>query len=308
MDNLINNEFVETKEIIDNIFIKTISVFKIESNLEEYVKKFINIKSFPYINTDYGKILENYIEDLDELQKVEIVGHLEDLLINLNKIKKDSFMKLSNEDLLSLTEAEEIELQNREELYNGFKGGEYGEMFLSQMLYTLGYEKILSKLAIQWGELSPTGIDVPYINLNSKTLILCESKFWKNFNQAFKSIKKDIDDILDKEKLDNEVIEWKKRIRSMPNDVRNWFLKNKNEIISKKFFEENFKIIVFGVVICNEINYEDIKKQISKVFGLDLERKYKVYLMAIPIEDKNKLIAVCEKCIKDILSEVNSFD
>lgn len=308
LDILIDNQFIETKEIIDNIFIKTISIFKIESNLEDFVKQFINIKTFPYINTDYGKIIENYIDELEEDKKVEIVAHLEALLISLNKVKKEAFMNLSNEELLSLTEADHSELSDKEEMFNSYKGGEYGEMFLSQMLFTLGYEKILSKLYIQWGQLSPTGVDVPYIDIENKKLILCESKFWKNFKQAFKSIKKDIDDIVDKDKFDKEVIEWKKRVSAMPNNVRNWFIKNKNEIISKEFFERNFNVIVFGVVICNQIDFEEIKKQILKIFGEDENKKYKVILMAIPIEDKNKLLAVCEKCIKDLLSEVNGND
>ena len=114
LDILIDNQFIETKEIIDNIFIKTISIFKIESNLEDFVKQFINIKTFPYINTDYGKIIENYIDELEEDKKVEIVAHLEALLISLNKVKKEAFMNLSNEELLSLTEADHSELSDKE--------------------------------------------------------------------------------------------------------------------------------------------------------------------------------------------------
>ena len=177
-------------------------------------------------------------------------------------------------------------------------------MFLSQMLFSLGYEKVLSKLHIQWREFSPTGIDVPYIDIKNKKLILCESKLWKNFNQAFKSVKKDIDAIIDADKFDNEIVEWGKRISSMPENVKNWFIENKNQAFSKNFFEENYEIIVFGVVICNKIDFENIKKYIKNIFGDDNQKKYTVILTAIPIEDKNKLIAECERCVKNVLDEV----
>ena len=304
----INNDFIETKEIVDNIFIKTISVFKTNNNLEEYVKKFINIRTFPYINTDYGRIIEDYFYDLPTEKKIEVIGHLEALLKSLNDTKKAAFMKKTDKELIELTEADELELKDKEELFNSFKGGEYAEMFLCQMLYSLGFEKILSKLNIQWGELSPTGIDVPYINIQNKILVLCESKFWKNFNSAFKSIKKDIDDIIDKDKFDKEILEWKKRVSSMPTNVKNWYIKNDNQVWSKTFFENEFKIVVLGVTICNNINYEKIKKYVKDIFGEDQERKYKVILIAIPIEDKNHLICLCEKCVRNILNEVKSND
>lgn len=308
MNDLINNQFLESKKILDNFFIKTISIFRVDSNLEDYVKSFINIKTFPYINTDYGKIIEYYVDELNDAEKIEVIGHLEDLLYNLNEEKKKKFMQLSNKELKELTEAEDIELKDRTGLYNSYKGGEYGEMFLSQMLFSLGYEKILSKLALQWGQLSPTGIDIPYIDTKNHILILCESKLWKNFNSAFKSIKKDIDDINDGDKFDKEIREWKKKINSMPENVKTWFLEHKNNINDKNFFENKFEIIVLGVVICNEIKYENIENQIKKIFGEDSKRRYKVILTAIPIEDKNKLIAMCEKCIKNILCEVNNSD
>lgn len=308
MNNLINNQFLESKKILDVFFIKSISIFKADSNLENYVKKFINIKTFPYINTDYGKIIEHYIDELDDVKKIEVIAHLEDLLNNLNEEKEKAFMKLSNQELKDLTEAEDDELENRIELYNSYRGGEYGEMFLSQMLFSLGYEKILSKLSIQWGQLSPTGIDIPYIDIENHVLVLCESKLWKDFNSAFKSIKKDIDDIIDGNKFDKEIREWKKRINAMPENIKSWFLEHNNNINNKKFFENNFSIIVFGVVICNEIKYSNIERLIKRVFGEDSQRRYKVMLTAIPIEDKNKLIATCEKCVKSLLNEVKNSD
>lgn len=207
MNNLVNNEYIQTKEILDNFFIKTISIFNDNSDLETFVKKFINIYTFPYINTDYGKIIQSYKDDLNDEKKIEITAHLETLLNNLNKAKKTAFMKLKDEKIIELTEADIDELDDKEKLFNNFRGGEYGEMFLSQMLLSLGYEKVLSKLCIQWGELSPTGVDVPYIDIKQKKLVLCESKFWKNFNKAFKSIKKDIDAIIDYDKFDNEIVE-----------------------------------------------------------------------------------------------------
>lgn len=304
MNNLINNEYIQTKEIIDNFFIKTISIFNDNANLETFVKKFINIYTFPYINTDYGKIIQNYKNDLSDEKKIEVTAHLESLLDNLNKVKKAAFMKLKDEEIINLTEAEIDELEDKEKLFDNFRGGEYGEMFLSQMLFSLGYEKVLSKLHIQWREFSPTGIDVPYIDIKNKKLILCESKLWKNFNQAFKSVKKDIDAIIDADKFDNEIVEWGKRISSMPENVKNWFIENKNQAFSKNFFEENYEIIVFGVVICNKIDFENIKKYIKNIFGDDNQKKYTVILTAIPIEDKNKLIAECERCVKNVLDEV----
>ncbi len=308
LNNLVNNEYIQTKEIIDNFFIKTISIFNDDSDLESFVRKFINIYTFPYINTDYGKIIQNYKADLSDEKKIEITAHLEALLNNLNKAKKTAFMKLKDEEIIELTEADIDELDDKEKLFNNFRGGEYGEMFLSQMLFSLGYEKVLSKLYIQWGELSPTGVDVPYIDIKQKKLVLCESKFWKNFNKAFKSIKKDIDDIIDYDKFDNEIVEWKKRISSMPDNIKSWFKENKEQAFSKAFFESNYEIIVFGVVICNKIDFKNIREQIKSIFGEDNKKKYTVILTAIPIEDKNKLIAMCEKCVKNVLDEVKSYD
>lgn len=308
MNNLINNDYIQTKEIIDNFFVKTISIFNDDSNLENFVKKFINIYTFPYINTDYGKIIQNYKDDLNEEKKIEVVAHLEFLLNKLNKVKKEAFMNLKDDEIIELMEVKIEELEDKEKLFNNFRGGEYGEMFLSQMLFSLGYEKILSKLCIQWGELSPTGIDVPYIDIKNKKLVLCESKFWKDFNQAFKSIKKDIDDIINLDKFDNEILEWKKRISSMPNNIKTWFKENKEQVFSKEYFESNYEIIVFGVVICNKIDFKKIRKMITRIFGEDEKKKYTIILTAIPIEDKNKLIAMCEKCVKCVLDEVKSDD
>ena len=308
MNNLINNDYIQTKEIIDNFFVKTISIFNDDSNLENFVKKFINIYTFPYINTDYGKIIQNYKDDLNEEKKIEVVAHLEFLLNKLNKVKKEAFMNLKDDEIIELMEVKIEELEDKEKLFNNFRGGEYGEMFLSQMLFSLGYEKILSKLCIQWGELSPTRIDVPYIDIKNKKLVLCESKFWKDFNQAFKSIKKDIDDIINLDKFDNEILEWKKRISSMPNNIKTWFKENKEQVFSKEYFESNYEIIVFGVVICNKIDFKKIRKMITRIFGEDEKKKYTIILTAIPIEDKNKLIAMCEKCVKCVLDEVKSDD
>lgn len=308
MNNLINNDYIQTKEIIDNFFVKTISIFNDDSNLENFVKKFINIYTFPYINTDYGKIIQNYKDDLNEEKKIEVVAHLEFLLNKLNKVKKEAFMNLKDDEIIELMEVKIEELEDKEKLFNNFRGGEYGEMFLSQMLFSLGYEKILSKLCIQWGELSPTGIDVPYIDIKNKKLVLCESKFWKDFNQAFKSIKKDIDDIINLDKFDNEILEWKKRISSMPNNIKTWFKENKEQVFSKEYFESNYEIIVFGVVICNKIDFKKIRKMITRIFCEDEKKKYTIILTAIPIEDKNKLIAMCEKCVKCVLDEVKSDD
>lgn len=59
-------------------------------------------------------------------------------------------MKLKDDEVIELTETDISELGDKEKLFNNFRGGEYGEMFLSQMLFSLGYEKVLSKLYIQW--------------------------------------------------------------------------------------------------------------------------------------------------------------
>lgn len=142
LNNLVNNEYIQTKEIIDDFFIKTISIFDNDSDLESFVRKFINIYTFPYINTDYGKIIQNYKADLSDEKKTEITAHLEALLNNLNKSKKTAFVKLKDEEIIELTEADLDELDDKEKLFNNFRGGEYGEMFLSQMLFSLGYEKV----------------------------------------------------------------------------------------------------------------------------------------------------------------------
>lgn len=142
LNNLVNNEYIQTKEIIADFFIKTISIFDNDSDLESFVRKFINIYTFPYINTDYGKIIQNYKADLSDEKKTEITAHLEALLNNLNKAKKTAFVKLKDEEIIELTEADLDELDDKEKLFNNFRGGEYGEMFLSQMLFSLGYEKV----------------------------------------------------------------------------------------------------------------------------------------------------------------------
>ena len=94
----------------------------------------------------------------------------------------------------------------------------------------------------------------------------------------------------------------------MPKNIKNWFIENKEQVFSKKFFEDNYEIIVLSAVICNKIDFQGIKKQIKNIFGEDNKKKYMIILTAIPIEDKNKLIAMCEKCVKNVLDEVKSYD
>lgn len=269
------------------------SLPNIKTNLDDYVRGFINVRSFPYVNTEYGSLLDESLNELDQATKIEVN---EILLKYWNEITNalEEKMKDTNE-FSSLSDEEKADL------LGSVKGGQYAEMLLMNILIDIGYQKILSKLYLEIGEgrPTPTLIDVPC--LNGKSLVLGECKLYANIDEAIESVVNDIKDIIEEDKLDNEIKEWKKKFKQVPEKVRN-SLMTLGVLEEKDIFVNNFdEIVVVGFVMGKKDNPK-IEKQLAKhplpsVGNL----KFKVYLIMIPIDDKKSFLLSCSKAIKEII-------
>ena len=159
-----NNLLVE-ESINKKVLLRIVSYPKIDGNLKDYVKKFINIRIFPYVNSLYGSLVESYYDELTDDEKIEILALLKKQINEIDNIVKEQIFKSSKKEISNKLGIKNNLLVNKKSVYSSVRGGQYGEMFLNNLFISLGYEKILSKLYIQWGPLSPTGIDAPYINI-----------------------------------------------------------------------------------------------------------------------------------------------
>lgn len=271
---------------------------------DEFVKKFLNLETFPYINTEYSKIIENGFDDLDKVEKIQVIGHIESLLKDFENALVDYINKNSIDVIREDFFYDEWIEDNKEEIISSIRGGEYAEILLNQILINNGFIKVLSKLSQQWGRLCPTGIDIVYVNLKSRRLILMESKFYKKYKDALKSVDKDLKDIVNGQKLDNELIEWKKRIKQMPEEIQAWYIKmidsgkdNKEGLL--EYFEE---IDVIGFVMSNKENkYMENFKEYKHEYKNNL---FKMLLISVPIISKDKFISSCIKTLENLKGEI----
>lgn len=282
-------EDLENKKVISKLNI----VDENNEGYDEFVKGFINIKSFPYISTEYADLIEDGIEDLNYLDKIQIMGHIKSLMKEYDDAITNYIYKNSIDEIRKNFFYDDWIQDNKDEIIKSVKGGEYAEMMLNQILINNGFEKVISKISQEWGRLSPTGIDVVYVNLEQKKLILMESKFYKKYLDALKSVSKDLKDIIDKQKIDNELIEWEKRIKQMPENIQSWYAKmiENNENNKSGLLEYFDEIDVIGFVMSNNDN--NYKKNFSEFKHEYKENKYKVLLISVPIVSKEKFLESC---------------
>lgn len=304
MDSFYSNDYLKMNERIDGVLIRVISYPIIDADIRDYVKKFINFRVFPYVNSLYGELVDSYYDELNESQKKEVFGLLKKQLFEIDKIVKKQIYNTSKVKL-SRELGTNLLLTNKKNIYSSIKGGQFGEMFLNNLFIELGYNKIMSKLYIQWGPLSPTGIDVPYINIEKKVLVLGECKLYKDISTAIDSVMKDIDDIYINDKLDKEVLEWNAKIQMIPENVKSYLLENsissKRELISKMN-----KIIVLGFVMgdCDDKIKKKIYKKIKELKDYEIKEKFELLLLVVPLDSKDKLVETCYSVIEEMYKEV----
>ena len=293
-------ELLESKKVISKLNIKDEEA----EGYDNFVKNFIDLKTFPYINTEYANIIEDEFEDLEKVEKLQIIGHIESLIKDFD----DAIINYINKNEIDVIRDkffyEGWVEEKKDEIISTVRGGEYAEMLLNQILINNGFMKVISKLSQQWGRLSPTGIDIVYANLEEKKLVLMESKFYKKYNDALKSVDKDLKDIIDGTKLDNELLEWKKRLKQMPEEIQTWYIdmidsnKNNKEGLLEYFEEIN----VIGFVMANKDknynrNFEEYKHEYKN-------NSYKVLLISVPIISKDKFISSCLTRLDEIKVEI----
>lgn len=285
------------------VIVRTISVFK--SQIPDLAKEFINFKTFPYANTLFGELLNFDFKKITKIQKEEILGILEKYENEIDLEIEKKFCEAQESELVEnlSMEEEKVKTIDRAELFKEVKGGQYCEMLLTNLAINLGYEKILPKLYLEWGYLSPTGIDVTYFDLKNKKLLLGECKIFKDIKAALRSVHKDLDKIYNDSKLDQEISEWKSKLYSMPDTVANEIIDN--ELYSKEAVINYVKEVeVVGFVIGNTIDSEKLKDYIDSFNDFSALEKIKVYMVTIPIESKDYFVECCHNVIRDMRKEV----
>lgn len=307
MENIYNNNILKKEKIYKDK--KVISKLNIKQEdkegYEEIVKKFIKLESFPYISTEYAELVKDPIEnDLTELDKIQIVAHIKAMMKEFDIAITEYVNKKDIDTIRKDFFYDEWTGENKEEIISSIKGGEYAEIMLNQILIDNGYDKVLSKINEQWGRVCPTGIDVVYVNLEKKKLVLIESKFYKKYLDALKSVNKDLKDIIDGDKLDNELLEWEKRIKQMSEKLQTWYadmihLNKNNKIGLMEYFDE---IYVIGFVMSNKNRNFDKKVEEYKLEYKNKE--YKTLLISVPIISKDKFILSCFSRIDELKGEL----
>ena len=288
-----------------NIIIRKISLFN-DKDYDTVAKKFITLKTFNYTNTLYGALIEDTLNQLSNIEKISLLSILEEYENEIDKKIQELFDAADNASLKEEFEFTDSELLNesRTELFSKVKGGQYCEMLLSYLAVKLGYEKILPKPYFEWGLLSPTGIDVPYIDLNNKSLLLGECKIYKNIKAALKSCYKDLNDIYNGNKLDKEVKEWRKKITSIQDNISDIIAENINDKNDLLNYINEVKIV--GFVMGNKI--ENLKAELTKFNDFSKKNKISVYMITIPLESKDSFVEACHKVISDMKKEVESHE
>lgn len=312
---LIDNDFISTKWKDEKIIIRVISELKIKSNLEEYVKSFINLDTFPYVNTSFNNISSYMYPSMNGKDKIEIIANLSKNLNEIDEKCKEIFEKYTDDELEEYFCMDKSDIKNnsRAELFKSVRGGQYCEMLLSNILISQEFKKILPKLYLQWGLVSPTGIDVPYINLKTKELVLGECKIYKNIKAAIKSCYKDLNNIYNNDKLDKELSEWPAKIKQIPDEVYEFFVENdiidSDAVINKSIlFDKLNDVIAVGFVMGNQFDGESLEKELQGLIDFDFKEKFKVVLFVIELNSKDEFISYCYKTIADMLKELREND
>lgn len=305
INELKNNSFYETKWETGSIVFKTISFFKIENALDEFVRRFINIKTFPYVNTVYNDLLVSSFDELPYEKKIEVKAIIEKYLNELDQNKKNEFNSKTDDQLCDeySFSKEDIKAYSREELFKSVKGGYYCEMLLYCILMSLGYTKIISKLYLQFGVASPTGVDAPFINFEDKTLILGECKIFKSITNAISSCLNDLDKLYNHDKFEREFKEWKSKY-SLLNDSFRLFLESNKVETFIDFVDCLNETICLGFVVGNEINEEDLKNKLLSISEYKPKSKTTVLLIVIPIDSKDEFIEKCYNALQTINKEI----
>lgn len=167
----------------------------------------------------------------------------------------------------------------------------------------LGYEKIMSKLYLEWGNLSPTGIDVPCINMDSDEFVFAESKMFKNIKSALTCVYKDLDKIINHEKLDKEVCEWHAKFKMLPNQVREYLLE-KNIKSKQDIYNVAKKIYIIGFVLGNEIEQEVLQEELINLDEFTFVNNVEVIIVSVPIVNKDELVKCCFETLDNLREDI----
>lgn len=296
---LLDNDFYKTVWKDEKVIIKTISCLEIEETLDSFIERFINCKTFPYVNSLYNQLLVNGFDELPKANKVEIGGIIEKYLNDIDTKHWKVFELLSEKQLIDDYGFSENEIKSttKENLFESVKGGYYCEMLLSCILLSLGFEKVVSKLYFQFGSFSPTGIDVPFVNIESRTIILGECKIYKNILNAINSCASDLEKIVKDDKLNKEFMEWKAKYTSLNENFQE-FLSDNSIATFENFVTNISNIVVLGFVLGNKIDISKLKEIIEKIDRFEAKEKFTILLITIPIDSKDIFV---EKCYKTLL-------
>lgn len=305
INNFYENDLLREYYTCPNTLLRVISFPKMDDNLKNYVKKFLNLSTFPYVNALYGQLIKCSYDELPEHEKAALLYLLKAQIKEIDKREKKQIYTAQMCELIEKTCINITEKTTKADIYSSIRGGQYGEMFLCYLLISLGFEKILSKLYLEWGPLSPTGIDAPYIDIENKVLVLAESKIYKSISSAVRSVMKDVNNIYNNNKFDLEVDEWLKKIAMMPETVQTYLLENKLDTKSKIVSNMN-KIYIIGFVMgnCNENDIDCIKEIIDNIEDFEEREKYELLLLVVPLKSKDNFIQCCIEVIDDMIYEV----
>ena len=299
LEDLLNNKYIVTLWEDERTIIRAVSSFYIECSLDKYVEQFINIKTFPYVNSLYNKLLNDGFDELPLDKQREIRFIIKKYVSELDSREFEIFKNKTKAELKEEYGFSETELNRSDivSLFGSVKGGYYCEMLLFRILLSLGYDKIISKLYFQFGDVSPTGIDVPFINVKTKTLVLGECKIYKNIKSAIKSCYKDLDSIYNDDKLNREFVEWNTKYSCL-NDVFRGFVEQNHIVHLDDLVNSMNKIVCLGFVVGNKIGLSDLTKILHDIPDFGLRNKFDVLLITIPIESKDMFI---EKCFETLV-------
>ena len=305
MSDFLNNDFITTVWKDDKVLVRTVSSLNLVSTLDAYVEKFVNLRTFPYVNTTYGKLLNDSFSSLGTVDKTQIKAIIDSYLSDIDLREKEWFLSLERDELISMGfEQASIDSMNKEDLFKEVRGGYYCEMLLANILLSLGYEIILSKLYFQYGSLSPTGIDVPFIDLNKKILVLGECKLYKNIKSAIKSCYSDLSEIYNGDKFYRDFNEWIKKLKSANENFADFVVSN-SLTRPDHFLSFLNEIVCVGFVIGNAIELESLKAYITKLEDFISKDKIHILLITIPIENKDLFVECCYNGIKKIGDSIN---
>lgn len=294
IDELKDNSFYKIEWEYGSVMIKAISFFRFEKSIDEIINRFISIKTFPYVNTVYNTLLNESFDELPLNNKIEVKSIIQKYLNELDENKRIEFFSKTDDQICDEYgfADDEIKKMSRDEMFKSIKGGYYCEMLLYCVLLSLGYHKIVSKLFLQFGLASPTGIDAPFINLNKRVIVLGECKIFKNIINAVSSCLNDLNEIYNKDKFKKEFSEWRTKYSLLNEEFRNFLETNSIETFDE-FINNINETICLGFVIGNEIEKEKLKNKLMSIPDYAFKGKMSILLVVIPIESKDDFIDKC---------------